>query len=896
MTEPRAYIEIIEQPGFHDDCFRSAEWTKIQSSVSESFQNTDDASGDYATMEVTEGAAVNGAGWRREVDLTTDTFPLIRVRLRGRGTTPQYKVEAEYTDTSTTTTGWTNAPSDFAEINIELTSGKTLKYLKLYARSNTAYQTAMVDYDYLMVLRYPPLVPLEVEELEADLITNTGVSTLKIAMFNDVLLGVTERWYHIDEDYGTHAYDHSNNKHQSTHNGTWTTGKHGKALYLGGSARINTGYKPTITATDCISICFWVKASPGASGIVAGFGQTDATWNRVQFNWSSDKLRLYVRDDSGNTVQYTTTATIADSSWHHIVGVIDPDGDLVHLYVDGVLDGGSSGTLGAITLTDNDLTFGCLHNDSGYSNYTVCTVDEIRIINRAITQHETEKLATETPLSGATRAQPGSIILLYLAGTDENLVYKLFTGKVIDRITGGDPDNPVLVLNCEDLGEILHERTYSHEYTSPTQISTIIDDIVDDSAPELYLQVDTTNRSIANNFNDENLWSLLEKIAETATYSTGENGANFYVDPGGSLRFKRYGAFSCSEVLSDGGDGSAQNILGIETRTSIKDNPPLANNVKVIIFEEEFKPLNGDAYTESAEGWSSPDPTDTGYPQSDTGDKTGGTASIHFNTTNPGTVYRLRLNFGDIDLTEFDRVAWKLKYGSGLSIDDFSCRLWRSSTWTTDYYEETGITKGTAASWVEYSVDISDFSATGNPGNIVDTVQIQVNHSTQIGTGGFLIDELRFIRDEKAGTNSDTTSITDYGERCLRVVDKTITDLDYAGYVAENLVLNRKEPLVSVTVSTSGRGQLGYRPPMFVELTSLKDGILEETFQITRAVHRFNPSDGYICTLSLLAARDSTGTYSAKVKPAVGGLGIGLAQWRRIQNEAGLNSLRSRWI
>jgi hypothetical protein len=241
-------------------------------------------------------------------------------------------------------------------------------------------------------------------------------------------------------------------------------------------------------------------------------------------------------------------------------------------------------------------------------------------------------------------------------------------------------------------------------------------------------------------------------------------------------------------------------------------------------------------------------------------------------------------------------VAWSLKYGAGLNIDEFTCRIWRSSIWTTDYYEKTGITKGAAASWVEYSVDLADFSGAGNPGNIVDTVQIQANHSTQIGTGGFLVDGLRFIRDEKAGTGSDGTSIDAYGERCLRLVDKSITDLDYADYVAENIVLNRKEPLVTVNVVTHGLAQHGYRPPMIVELTSLKDGINGECFQITRAVHRFTPGEGYVCSLSLVAALDSSGSYVAGVKPVASGLGIGLAQWMRIQNEAAMNSLRSKWV
>ena len=81
-----------------------------------------------------------------------------------------------------------------------------------------------------------------------------------------------------------------------------------------------------------------------------------------------------------------------------------------------------------------------------------------------------------------------------------------------------------------------------------------------------------------------------------------------------------------------------------------------------------------------------------------------------------------------------------------------------------------------------------------------------------------------------------------------------------------------------------------------VQLTSLKDGIDGEVFQINRAIHRFSPSEGYQCTLSLQAARGSSGVFDAKVKPASDGFGLGLAQWMRIQNESAMNTLRSRWI
>jgi len=301
---------------------------------------------------------------------------------------------------------------------------------------------------------------------------------------------------------------------------------------------------------------------------------------------------------------------------------------------------------------------------------------------------------------------------------------------------------------------------------------------MDQSGGEFYQDKDTTNRSIVNKFNEEGVWALLEKLAETATFASGETGANFYVDPGGTLRFKKYGAFSCGQSISDGSDGETANILDIQVKESIKGSPRLVNNVKVIVFEAEHSPADQDALTESAEGWSSPDPTDANYPQSDPGDKVAGTASVKYQFTGAGTQYRMRLNLPDLDISGYDRIRFYLKYGATLSIDSFDVKLWRNSIWVTDYYEKTGISPGAAASWVEHSLSLGGFTKTGNPGPIIYTVQIKANHSVGIGTGGILVDKLRFIRDEKAGAASDPASQAAYGKRTLRLVDKTITDLD----------------------------------------------------------------------------------------------------------------------
>ena len=113
-----------------------------------------------------------------------------------------------------------------------------------------------------------------------------------------------------------------------------------------------------------------------------------------------------VRDDSGNVRQYTSSAAVADNGGHLLVGVINPGDDSTELWVDGDLDGGASGTLGAITIDTVGLTFGCLNTTGGFSDYTVCYVDEPLILDRALSREEVYGLLTRDPPSGAARAGP----------------------------------------------------------------------------------------------------------------------------------------------------------------------------------------------------------------------------------------------------------------------------------------------------------------------------------------------------------------------------------------------------------------------------------------------------------------------------------------------------------
>ncbi|MBL7167242.1 hypothetical protein ISS40_01085 [Candidatus Bathyarchaeota archaeon] len=902
----RCHVEIHEAPGWLDDCFRSSLWTKFQSAASESFTPDSGISGDLAEMAVTEGGTPSGCGYRIDVSslaLSTDDYPRLRVRLRGRGTTPRYKLEVEYTDTSSNGTGWLDAPVIPETLGIELITGKTVKYVKLYAKSSTASSTAYIDYDYAVLGKNPPLIPNEIMKLVVDLQTTVRVSSLNMKILNDVMLGVTERRYLLNEATGGHAYDLSKNRgHAHLVNTAWSAGgKEGYCLlFNGSSSRMQTGYTKTIPATGALTISFWLKAPPGATGVICGFGSAyggGGGWNRIQFNFDANKLRLYVRDDAGNTRQYTSTSIVCSNEWNLITGIIDPAGDKTELWVNDYYDGGATGTLGTLTLVD-ELTWGCLHNQGVFSDWAVGYVDEPMIYEKALVRDEIYHLLTRDPPSGAARASTGNIVMVYLAAHNETLVRKIMTARIIDRVTSGEPGEPALEIVGESLDEIMYERTFTYEYANPTLISTIIDAISDQSLPEVFHQIDATSRSIVNKFRLENVWSLVQKLAETSKFASGETGANFYIDPGGALRFKKYGAFNSTSKISDGSDGYPANIFEIGIRETMKGQPRLVNDVRVVIFEEENDPKDEDSWTEAADSWSSPDPTDANFPASDTGDKQRGTASIKFQTTNPGSQYRMRHVFSEVDISGMDRLKFWFKYGAGLSPENLEVRMQKGLwIWTWDYYLKTGLSVPAADTWVEYDLDISSFSKGGNPGRIVDHLQIRPYRAAgDLGVGGFKVDKLRFARAEKAGTDSDATSQTNYGKRELRLVDKTITTLDYAGYVAENIVEHRKNPLVVVAARVQGRAQTGFRPPEMTTVTSLKDGLTLETFQIQRARHSYIPEQGYFCDVELVAAKKPDGTYEPKVCPVQFDITAIMAGIRARARERELNALRKEWM
>ena len=178
---------------------------------------------------------------------------------------------------------------------------------------------------------------------------------------------------------------------------TWVDGKYGKALSFDGiDDYLDTNYTFTLTDADVMAFIFWIKASPGAAGVIMGIGKSPPwlPWNRIQLNWSANKLRAYVRDDDATVAaNFVGTTVVADDDWHFVVFIVDNVNNSVELYVDDSLDDSSSTVFSTITCDVNSLSLGALcpvwpPTSPLYTNFSDEIIDEFRILNRTLSTGE----------------------------------------------------------------------------------------------------------------------------------------------------------------------------------------------------------------------------------------------------------------------------------------------------------------------------------------------------------------------------------------------------------------------------------------------------------------------------------------------------------------------------
>lgn len=204
-------------------------------------------------------------------------------------------------------------------------------------------------------------------------------------------------YWPFDEASGTTASDASGGNHPGTLVGgpVWTAGRFGNALSFDGvDDYVNIPDPNIIEGLSQFSVSVWaasgVTLSDNSRGIVAQARGGGGDSMLLQLR-STDNIAFEV--NTGGTVKTDANADIADTGWHHYVGVYT--GSSVLLYVDGVLQTNQPAQSGAVIASTNPLTIGAY--DSG--RHWAGMIDEVRIYSREILETEVQDLYNLTTTS-----------------------------------------------------------------------------------------------------------------------------------------------------------------------------------------------------------------------------------------------------------------------------------------------------------------------------------------------------------------------------------------------------------------------------------------------------------------------------------------------------------------
>ncbi|UFS71912.1 hypothetical protein LPW11_06895 [Geomonas sp. RF6] len=161
-----------------------------------------------------------------------------------------------------------------------------------------------------------------------------------------MLADTPEAYWRLGESAGTVAADSSGNGHDATYSGPLLgqagaiVGDADTAVYFGSSGIIQTGSTGLLPSLDSWTVETWVKVP--ATGTLMEM----VSWYPGGYFWghgsayilgiSEQGVPTYtLQDVSGNLIILKGPAAINDSSWHHVVGVLDRQGGAVKVYVDG---------------------------------------------------------------------------------------------------------------------------------------------------------------------------------------------------------------------------------------------------------------------------------------------------------------------------------------------------------------------------------------------------------------------------------------------------------------------------------------------------------------------------------------------------------------------------------
>lgn len=219
-------------------------------------------------------------------------------------------------------------------------------------------------------------------------------SNLNLANFQRGLVG----YWKMDEGSGTLS-DSSGNGNNGTQSGGvvyGVAGKAGNALSFDG-VNDYVGVGNNLEWSGALTVAAWhkrnVKDITNADGIIGNFyWASDANLRKgwvQRYYINTDSFAFLIELTNGSTVEEKQiTYTTSVGNWYYGVAVFDPTTRIVSWYVDGVLRGTATGSVGFNQIAFDSPYQMSTGNNPVNNGYFPGSIDEARIYNRALSAAE----------------------------------------------------------------------------------------------------------------------------------------------------------------------------------------------------------------------------------------------------------------------------------------------------------------------------------------------------------------------------------------------------------------------------------------------------------------------------------------------------------------------------
>lgn len=226
------------------------------------------------------------------------------------------------------------------------------------------------------------------EDLESAPVKPTILATLFTTYSKDLVL-----LYSFDKNQGSMGQDASKNKLDGRVQGAKFVqdGKvGGAALFTGSNSRVVVAHDdPLMLGNKACTVGAWIKNYGSTHTYQSIFSKGSNPGFALRLGASPDRVLEYFKSAGGNYSFFTSSKTITDANWHHVV-VVDLGNGTVEFYLDGALvDTVKKQNYNTDTLEDGAV--GGLAN-AGYGQWFNGVIDELFIFKRALTKSDIKRL------------------------------------------------------------------------------------------------------------------------------------------------------------------------------------------------------------------------------------------------------------------------------------------------------------------------------------------------------------------------------------------------------------------------------------------------------------------------------------------------------------------------